>query len=101
MNSSNRRKKNLSDKEKAYAEARARIFNSCSETINKKNNSGSVQSNTAADESSLQGYSNNTISSSTTPEYLETDVTSHSAVARKSSPSNSAVSGEFSGGRSQ
>jgi len=99
--SASRRKKNLSDKEKAYAEARARIFNSSAENMNaRKNNFTSVQANNA-DESSIQGNSNNTVSSSTTTDNLECDAACNIVVARKSSPSNSAVSGDFAGERSQ
>jgi len=99
---SNRRKKNLGDKEKAYAEARARIFNSSSENPTNKSNSP-AQVNNTDDITYDRGHSDYTTphtTAVTVPNYQETSGTFITTEDRKYPP-HSAVLGEFYTGNPQ
>jgi len=83
---SNRRKKNFGDKEKAYAEARARIFNSCV-----------TQVNNTDDSTPDKGHSDQTTPFTTTiacPSNQDSNANFITTRHRKCPP-NSAVVGEF------
>mmetsp|Transcript_12860 Transcript_12860/g.15083 ORF Transcript_12860/g.15083 Transcript_12860/m.15083 type:complete len:745 (+) Transcript_12860:200-2434(+) len=93
---SNRRKKNLGDKEKAYAEARARIFNSSSENSTNKSNSA-AQVNNTDDLSYDRGHSDHTTphtAAVAVPNYQDTNGTFITTGDRKCPP-HSAALGEF------
>jgi len=98
-NSSNRRKKNLSDKEKAYAEARARIFSSSSENNGTKN-SAVVQPNNMDESTSDQRNSNCTpiTATVTTSSAQDMNTACNNTGGRKFSP-DPVVSAEFRTGR--
>lgn len=94
-NSNSRRKKNLGDKEKAYAEARARIFNSSSGNTSSKSNIA-VQANSIDESSYEQGHSNFPPYTTTVagPSYQDANTTAIASGGRKFTPNPTSL-GEF------